>query len=57
LEELRKIATDDRPENCEGVLGYEEDAPGDGIIGEFYDNEDFEGVAVKEEQENIDFDW
>lgn len=41
LEELRKIATDDRPENCEGVLGYEEDAPGDGINAEYYDNEDF----------------
>jgi len=46
LEELRKAATDDRPENCEGILGYEEDAMGDGLRGFYYDNEDFIGAPI-----------
>lgn len=29
--------------NCDGMLGYENEGPGDGIKSEYYDNEDFMG--------------
>lgn len=57
IEELKKIFTDDRPENCEGVLGYEEPAVGDGVLSEYFDNEDFMGVPLKTEDLDINFDW
>jgi len=43
---LRKTVTDDRPENCEGILGYEDVSPGDGVEGFYYDNEDFAGSPI-----------
>jgi hypothetical protein len=43
IEEIKKTYTDDRPENCEGVLGYEEEPYGDGLKGFYFDNEDFIG--------------
>jgi len=57
IEELIKVATDDRPENCEGMLGYETNAPGDGIFGTYFDNEDFIGSGVKELDLNVEFEW
>jgi len=46
IEELEKVASNDRPENCEGLLGYEEEASGDGLMGYYYDNEDFQGEPL-----------
>lgn len=57
LEELRKTATNDRPENCEGILGYEEEALGDGVVGNYFDNEDFLGAPIVQNDEDINFDW
>jgi len=57
LEELKKAVVNDRPENCEGILGYEEDPTGDGLAAEYFDNEDFVGSPVKQTDPNIDFDW
>jgi len=43
--------------NCEGMLGYDEEREGDGIMGEYFDNEGFLGTAIKEVNENLDFQW
>jgi len=37
---------DNKPEaegtaNCDGLLGYETDPKGDGLVGYYFDNEDF----------------
>jgi hypothetical protein len=57
IEELKKTYTDDRPENCEGLLGYEEEPSGDGMKADYYDNEVFSGSPIKYEDDNIDFEW
>jgi len=57
IEELKKIMTDDVPENCEGMLGYETSPVGDGVWGSYFDNEDFNGNGVKEPDFNIQFEW
>jgi len=57
IEEIKKTYTDDRPENCEGVLGYEEEPYGDGLKGFYYDNEDFIGSPKKFIDDDINFDW
>lgn len=44
-------------ENCEGMLGYTKDTPGDGMLGEYYNNEDFLGNPVEKEDIGVDFDW
>jgi hypothetical protein len=33
-------------ENCDGMLGYETDPKGDGLIGYYFDNEMFQGEPV-----------
>lgn len=45
IEEIKKTYTDLRPENSEGVLGYEEEPLGDGLKGFYYDNEGFVGSS------------
>jgi len=57
IQELEKVAANDRPENCEGMLGYEEEPYGDGILGYYYDNEDFLGEPIMREDNEIEFDW
>lgn len=42
---------------CEGMLGYEKDQPGDGLKGEYYNNEDFLGNPLIKEDMGVDFDW
>ena len=42
---------------CEGMLGYDEEREGDGILGEYFDNEGFLGTAIKEVTEYINFQW
>lgn len=34
------------------MLGYENEGPGDGVIGMYYDNEDFIGQPAVERVEN-----
>jgi len=46
IEEIKKTYTDIRPENSDGVLGYEEEALGDGLKGNYYDNEAFIGASA-----------
>jgi hypothetical protein len=43
--------------NCQGMLLYEEDPKGDGIIGQYFDNESFLGEFKEMKDDNIDFDW
>ena len=46
------------PNNCEGMLGYENEGPGDGVLATYYDNEDFIGKSSLERVENqVDFSW
>lgn len=57
IEALKATFTNDVPENCEGILGYETNALGDGVWGSYFDNEDFYGNAIKEADLNIDYEW
>lgn len=43
--------------NCEGLLGYDEEREGDGLTGDFFDNEAFLGTSIKEFTSAIDFQW
>jgi hypothetical protein len=43
--------------DCNGMLGYEEDSKGDGVIGQYFDNESFLGDFKEIKDSNIDFDW
>lgn len=46
------------PNNCEGMLGYENEGPGDGLTGLYFDNEDFMGEPASEKIDNqVDFSW
>jgi hypothetical protein len=42
---------------CEGMLMYEEDSYGDGLVGQYFDNESFLGDYKEQKDPNIDFDW
>ena len=43
--------------NCKGLLLYEEDDLGDGLVGRFYDNENWLGIYQEEKSNSIDYDW
>ncbi len=43
--------------DCQGKLLYEEETPGDGLIGNYYNNPNFLGEAIEHKDSNIDFDW
>jgi hypothetical protein len=36
---LKLVDHSEHPMNCEGMLGYEEEGDGDGIVGQYFDNE------------------
>jgi len=55
IEELEKVASVERPENCEGMLGYETESLGGGIVGYYYDNENFGGSPKMHVDHGIDF--
>ena len=57
IEQLKNRKSGGLNKNCEGLLGYDEEREGDGIMGEFYDNEGFLGTSEKNIVENIDFQW
>ncbi len=44
--------------NCEGMLGYENEGPGNGVTALYFDNEDFMGEAAVTQVDNqVDFQW
>jgi hypothetical protein len=46
------------PNNCDGMLGYENEAPGDGVTGMYFDNEDFIGDPAFDRVDSaVDFQW
>ena len=45
------------PNNCNGLLGYEAEGSGDGLIGKYYNNEDFIGKFFERRDEIVDFLW
>jgi hypothetical protein len=57
--EAKKEADGGKDENnCEGMLGYENEGPGDGVVAAYYDNEDFMGDAEVNQVDNqVDFQW
>jgi len=50
LPDAKKGECEEKPvegaENCDGMLGYETDPKGDGLIGYYFDNEMFMGEPV-----------
>lgn len=46
------------PNNCDGMLGYENEAPGDGVTAMYFDNEDFIGDPAFDRVDSaVDFQW
>ena len=43
--------------DCRGMLLYEDEEQGDGLIGHYYDNENWLGHFKELKSEDIDFDW
>jgi len=39
--------------DCQGMPGYESEKTGDGLLGYYYDNEQFQGSYLKRTDENI----
>lgn len=52
---MRKEKSEEK--NCDGMIGYEEDKLGNGIIGEYYDNEGWIGNSIERVDEKINFTW
>lgn len=42
---------------CDGMLAYEEEKFGDGIIGRYFDNEAWIGSFVERKDDTINFEW
>lgn len=58
LEAKKEAIGDKDPYNCDGMLGYENESPGDGINAFYYDNEDFIGEPKVVKKDNqVDFSW
>ncbi len=49
----RKTAT----KNCKGMMLYEDEEEGDGLIGMYYDNESWIGRYIERKDPEINFDW
>ena len=43
--------------NCEGMLLYEDEERGDGLIGKYFDNESWLGSFVERKDQDINFEW
>ncbi len=52
---MRKEKSDEK--NCEGMDGYEEDKLGNGLMGEYYDNESWIGNNIQRVDEKLSFNW
>jgi len=42
---------------CEGISGYEQEKDGNGLIGEYFDNEGWVGNSIQKIDETIKFTW
>ena len=43
--------------NCAGMLSYEDEDEGNGLIGKYYNNESFLGSFIERKDAQINFDW
>jgi len=43
--------------SCEGLQDYLQAKDGDGLIGEYYDNENWVGNSIQKIDENVNFNW
>lgn len=43
--------------NCKGMMLYEDEEEGDGLIGKYYDNESWLGSFKERKDSEINFDW
>lgn len=60
LASLKEIAENSQTKNvnnCQGMLGYEAEGTGDGVLAKYFDNEDFLGKTVDKVERKIDFLW
>ena len=58
IEKKKKKRGNNRdPFNCEGMLLYEDETLGDGLIGHYYDNENWLGSYKETKDKDINFDW
>jgi hypothetical protein len=56
-EEEKKPATAAKTTDCKGMLLYEDLEEGDGLIGYYYNNENWLGSPKEIKQAHINFDW
>ena len=56
-EEERAVSTNRKTKDCEGMLNYESRKSGDGLIGHYYDNENWLGYYKVKKSKKIEFDW
>ena len=47
----------EKSKDCNGMLLYEEEKPGDGLIGQYFDNEAWLGGFKERKDQQIDFNW
>ena len=52
-----QIRKKEKSKNCDGMLMYEEEKPGDGLIGHYYDNEVWLGSFTERRDDEINFNW
>lgn len=61
VSQLRELsatgALSKNPCNCDGMLGYEAEGAGDGLLGSYFNNEDFLGKTVDRTDEDVNFIW
>lgn len=58
IEQIKSTAiSENSNKNCEGLLGYDDEREGDGIMTEYFDNEAFLGTSSKVIERNINFNW
>ena len=57
VNEFFKNKIKDNEKNCGGMLNYEDDEEGDGLIGKYYNNEEWLGSYKERKDEVIDFVW
>lgn len=46
-----------RTNNCKGMMNYEDEEEGDGLIGKYYNNEVWIGYYLERKDSTIDFNW
>eukprot|EP00742_Colponemidia_sp_Colp-10_P013875 GILJ01015707.1.p1 GENE.GILJ01015707.1~~GILJ01015707.1.p1 ORF type:complete len:1281 (+),score=234.65 GILJ01015707.1:129-3845(+) len=57
MEQMKKKDLSESAFNCDGLLGYETEPDGDGVVASYWSNEMFRGAPKQEIVNNVDFDW